>query len=235
MRKMTLLMIFLIISTANFAQLINNGELIKYIEVTGSSETEIIPDIIIISFELKEYKEGKDEYSIIDLENKLKIVLNLINIPDSCLMVDNIAGNQIQISRRTTDFIASKKYLLQFNDISKIDTLVNSISDLGITDVKIVNLTHSKLSDYRFDLKISAIVAAKNKAEKLLNAIGEQLGEAIYIEENPSNLWNVGNGAWTSLNNSGSNSFQWTVTSPNETNIKKIKLRYEIKVRFKIK
>lgn len=235
MKKITLLTIILVISTASFAQLINNGDLIKYIEVTGSAETEIDPDLITLSFELKEYKDGKNEYSIIDLEKKLKSVLSLIGIPDSCLMVDNITGNQIQIRKRTTDFIASKKYLLQLNDISKIDTFVNNISNLGITDVKIVNLTHANLSDYRLDLKITAIVAAKNKAEKLLNAIGEQLGEAIYVEENPNNFFNVGNGLWTSSNNSESNGFKWTVSSSNDTDIKKIKLRYEIKVRFKIK
>ena len=83
----------------------------------------------------------------------------------------------------SNDFDGKKDFLKTF----KIDTLVNSVSDLCITKVEIVNLTHSKLSDYRFDLKVSAIVATKNKAGKLLNAIGEQLGEAIYVEEDSNN------------------------------------------------
>lgn len=235
MKKIVLLIIFLITSIPNFAQLINNGVLIKYIEVTGSAETEIIPDIITLSFEIKEYKDGKDEYPIALLDNKLKIIINQVDIPDSCLMVDNISGSQIQVRKKTTNFVSSKKYLLRLNDISKIDTLVNSISELNITKIKIANLTHSKLSNYRFDTKIRAIVAAKEKAEKLLNAIGEELGEAIYVEEDPSNTWNVGQGAWTNLKNTGSNSFNWTVSSKNETSIKKIKLKYEVKVRFRIK
>lgn len=93
--KYFFLLIFVFSGHITTAQLINDGELVKYIEVTGSAETAVVPDIITLSFTVKEYKTGKDINTLKELEFKLKSILKRLQIPDSSLFVDNIYGREV--------------------------------------------------------------------------------------------------------------------------------------------
>jgi uncharacterized protein YggE len=54
---------------------------------------------------------------------------------------------------------------------------------LGISNVSIVKLEHSEIEQYRKDVKVLAINAAKDKAEMLAIAINQKIGKAIYVQE----------------------------------------------------
>jgi uncharacterized protein YggE len=54
---------------------------------------------------------------------------------------------------------------------------------MRIVEAGISRVNHSQLTEFKKELEIMAIKAAKEKASYLLNAIGENLGKPIYISE----------------------------------------------------
>ena len=98
---------------------------------------------------------------------------------------------------------------------------------MGISELKNKNIT-----EYRKQVKIEAMKAAKEKATYLLQSIGENIGRVITVIEMENN-----NSYFRREQNMFSNTML-TDDSPisgTEENVKKIKLKYEIKVRFEIK
>ena len=57
------------------------------------------------------------------------------------------------------------------------------LEKLAITDAFIAKVNHSKLDSLKKEVKILAIKAAKNKADYLLSAIGEQTGKPLIVQE----------------------------------------------------
>ena len=65
----------------------------------------------------------------------------------------------------------------------KMDEILNKVNAESIYSVGIRNYSHSKIQEYKKQLKIEAIKAAKEKAAYLLEAINEKIGLAIEISE----------------------------------------------------
>jgi len=62
------------------------------------------------------------------------------------------------------------------------------LDKLEITDAFIAKVNHSKLDSLNKEVKILAIKAAKNKADYLLTAIGEQTGKPLIVEERENGI-----------------------------------------------
>ena len=69
----------------------------------------------------------------------------------------------------------------------KMDQLIDVLDDDATANFQIVKATHSNIQEYRRQLKIQAIKAAKEKGTYLTEAINEKLGEAITIVEPEEN------------------------------------------------
>ena len=119
----------------------------------------------------------------------------------------------------------NKTDLLQF---------VKDIDEQWSVYMRIINSTSKDLQRYRKEVKMEAIKAAKQKAEYLMESVGEKVGGILAVEEMPEQNQNY---FWHSgLDNNVSNSIVSGNSSPEAlAGIKEIKLRYEIKVKFEIK
>lgn len=109
--------------------------------------------------------------------------------------------------------------------------LLDDLNQSWVSDIRVVKSSNKDIQKYRKDIKIQALKAAKEKAEYLLESIGEKLGEVISIVEEPeyNNYWR---------NNEYSNVSMGISSQTNNSelqNVAKIKLRCEIKATFKIK
>jgi len=97
------------------------------------------------------------------------------------------------------------------------------------------------MTEYRKQLKIKAVQAAKDKGIYLTEAVGERLGEAITItepdESNNFYLENalVSNNAYSQTNLSFRDRGRYEEVAEKEIDFKKIKLRYEVSVVFALK
>jgi uncharacterized protein len=214
----------------------------KSIRVTGSAEMEVIPDEIYFSIILEEYlNKDKVKVEIDKLEKELLASVTAAGIAKENLQIENVFGQQwIYKKRKDHEFLASKRYVIKFSDPDKIDGILDKLDAQGIDKVSISKFSHSKIEQFRKDLKIQAIKNAKEKARYLLEAIGEQLGDPIEIQEgniseDPVYFDKI------PRHGQGSNSFSKFMSpkidggSDNNINFKTIILRFEITAEFKIK
>ncbi len=161
-----------------------------YIEVIGKAKTEIAPDEIYITINIQERIEGKEEITIKEQEIKLKKALNDMNIPAENLSLSHANSNYIDIKWSKKDVITKTTYILKVTDALEVGQVFEKLDKLKIVDANISKVSHSKIEDLQKEVRIMAIKAAKNKADYLLSAIGEQTGKPQIIREEIQHPYN---------------------------------------------
>ncbi len=160
------------------------------IEVTGSAELEVIPDEIYVSVTLKEFLVDKKKQSITGIEKEFKSVISDLKIDNKLVSLQSTYG-QFEYDPKTNkrgEFLNAKTYLIKFADLEKYNQLVTLLDKKGIENVYIQSTNHSKMEQYRTQVKVEALKAAQQKAAILLNAIGKKLGEVQLIRERDNNM-----------------------------------------------
>jgi len=217
----------------------------KTITVSGSAEMEIIPDEIYVNITLREYqKKGETKKEIEGIKTAFLENCKAVGIPDSVISIFSFSGynNYYYFKKRKKDpdMQSSITYQVKFKDSKTMDALVEKLDDEATQNFIIVNTSHSKMTEYRKQLKINAVQAAKNKGIYLTEAVGEKLGEAITItepdESNNIYLANalIANNAYSQTNLSFRDRDKYEEPEK-EIDFKKIKLRYEVSVVFALK
>ena len=119
-----------------------------------------------------------------------------------------------------------------------MDALVDKLDDDATQSFLIVSTSHSKITEFRKQLKIQAIKAAKDKANYLSESIGEKTGVAISISE-PAEINLYNNVSNENIRLRGMSSFGYLEKDSigNNDNLqavdfKKMKLRYEVTAVF---
>src|SRR5688500_17064727 len=87
-----------------------------FIEITGTSETEIVPDIIEVTIILREYVEGKNKMDIGRQEENLRTQLGDLGIDLKQLTIVTVAADYQRIRMMKKDVVNSKTYLLKLNN-----------------------------------------------------------------------------------------------------------------------
>src|SRR6218665_1935355 len=161
---------------------------VKKIEVTGSAEMEIVPDEIYFAISLKEYfkdeKNQKDKVTIDVLEKQLIAAVIKAGFPRDNLTIKAITGYRNWTGKKKPqNFLESKRYILKMNNLYKTDVILDEVDDKGIEFVNIDHVDHSQIKEFRKEIKINALKAAKEKATYLLESINEKVGDVLLIEE----------------------------------------------------
>lgn len=154
-----------------------------YIEVVGTSEMEIIPDQIYISFTLKEWMDGKKKIELEDQEKEMKKKLMKLGIDLKDLQLADANSDYIKIKRKKNDVIASKDYTLKISSTGTLAQVFETLDELDAFNAGIQRVDHSDIAKFRKDVKILAVQAAKEKATYLLAGIGETVGKPLFIQE----------------------------------------------------
>jgi uncharacterized protein YggE len=238
MKKIKLVLVGLFFVSIAFSQPTENKK--PFIEVTGSSETEIIPDEIYITITLQERQEGKDKLSIEKQEENLKQNLKEINIDLGNLSLNNANADFRKIRSFKKDFVTSKTYLLKVNTTDMVAKVYERLDKINAHDAYISKLNHSKILEYTKENRIKAIKAAKDKVEYLSAAIGNQIGAAIEIIETENSVqnnpyaYNYYNARASNISQNYSNNIDSGDTSNDEIAFKKIKIKASFLVKYEI-
>ena len=159
----------------------------RRIEVTGSAEAEVTPDIIYLGISLKEYfkdNNSKKKVEIEELEKQLQTAVLNAGIPKENFMINNISSyNFYWNKKKNPDFLASKQYRIKVTDLNKFNQIMSAVDPKGIEYSNIESYDYSKIETLKSELKIKALKAAKTKASYLAESIGEKLGGALEIQE----------------------------------------------------
>jgi uncharacterized protein len=228
--------IFLLISfctiffNATMAQTENFS--VKKIEVIGSAEMEVIPDEIYLSISLREYmKDLKTKITIDRLEQDLYKAITKIGLPKEDFQIENVYGyNWFWDRKKKEDFMASKRYRLKLNDLNKVNELISQLDPKGVENMNIGQFSHSKIEQYRLELKAKALQAAKEKADFLLKSINEQAGRVLEIQE----MYDGYAQPYYEMREANLKMEMDQQVQQPEIDFKKIKLRYEMKAVFAI-
>ena len=209
----------------------------NYIEVTGKAEMDIIPDLIYLNIILSE-KDMKNKQSLEEIDKSLINKLTEIGIDISKdLSIRDFASKFKYYWISKSDIILTKEYQLIVHDTKTLQKVYLELQNLGISNLSIFKLDHSKIEQFRKEVKVNAIKAAKEKAEFLTSSINQSIGKAIYIEEqNNRDLINAMylNKASSNIRMGGSIENQSESSQP-EVEFEKINLQYSILVRFELK
>jgi uncharacterized protein len=162
-----------------------------YIEVVGKAEKTIVPDEIYLSITIKERESGRDKVSIGQQEEKLKNALKELSIPIENLSVSDAQADYIRIKWSKKDVVSQSEYELKLENATQVAKVLEKLDKLKIDNVYITRVSHSKIVNYWKEVRIMAIKAGKEKADYLLEAIGQKTGSAIIVKEISPNLANI--------------------------------------------
>jgi uncharacterized protein len=159
----------------------------RKIEVTGSAEAEVTPDIIYISISLKEYfkdNSNRKKVEIEDLERQLQTAVLNAGVPKENFTINNISSyTNYWDKKKDPNFLASKQYRIKVSDLTKLNEIISAVDSKGIAYSNIDAYDYSKMESLKKDLKIKALLAAKEKATYLTAALGQKVGSAIEVQE----------------------------------------------------
>ena len=221
----------------------------KTISVTGSASMEVIPDEIYVQVDLREYKKkGEDKTELEKIKSDFLANCKAVGIPDNDISVASYDGYNLaniwQRRKKDPELLASISYQIKFSNTKLIDDLVNKLDDQATNNFRITRTSHSKITEYRRQLKVQAVKAAKEKAQYLTEAVNEQLGQAIEINE-PEEFTssdvvaqgyrdNYKNVTLNEVRLDQSKNAYYGITDSG-VDYRRIKLRYEVKVLYALK
>jgi len=153
-----------------------------YVEVTGTAELKIKPDMIYMSIQLNESdfkNKSLDEVETSMFKGLKSLGINL----DKQLTVNDLASNYKKYFLRGKDPVISKSYQLLVYSASSAGSVISKLQDLDISKISITKIDNSKMEEYKNQAGIMAMKNAKNKAESLAGAIGQKILEAYSIRD----------------------------------------------------
>ena len=219
-----------------------NNPFPKTITVNGSADMEIIPDEIYVNIELKEYqKKGEAKKEIEAIKSTFLESCKMVGIADSAVSIVSYSGtNPFYWKKRKKDpsLFTGIAYQIQFKSSEMMDKLIEKLDDDATQNFQIVSVNHSRIKEFRKQLKIQAVKAARDKGSYLADAIGEKLGETVTIYEPRENNSTQPRYLFPSnqsviMDYYASDSLRAPV--PQQVDFKKMKLRFDVEVVFALK
>ncbi len=187
MKRLFAIALLALTTLSTFNALAQQADLRRKITVTGTAETEVTPDIIYISISLKEYlKDGnsKKKVDITTLETQLFNAVQKAGIAKENLTINNLSSWSYQTEKRKNpDFLASKQYRLKVADLNKFNLILEGVDAKGITNTYVESYDYSKIESLKKELKVKALLAAKEKAAYMVEALGDKLGNVLDIQD----------------------------------------------------
>ena len=208
----------------------------NYIEVTGTAEMEVVPDLIYLHISISE-KDKKGRVSVEREEKKMFKALEKIGIDvKKNMSIISFSSTYIRYFLKKNDVEKVKEYELLLTDATDIAPVYKALDALNISEVSIIKLDHSKIDALKQQTKIAAIIAAKEKANLYTEAIKQKAGRAIYILEQDALVSQ--NSVYVSnvmLNNNRSYSSKISKEMDSPIQLRKIHITAKVLTKFELK
>jgi len=230
--KKFVVILFVLSSLMTFAQGQKNFLDVNYIEVTGKSIKEIVPDKIYLNIIVRE-KDNKR----LDIEKKEKEIMRTLKSIGVDVRKDfsvkDFSSNFQHYFIKRTDIKKMKEYEVIVHSGVMAGKVLDAMESIGVANVSIDKLRHSKIEEIRMQAKIEAVRNAKQKATLLTKELGQTVGRTLYLREN---------GDYTEYPMENRNRYtrQMMLKSsaqsdePAQIEFQKIRLEYSVTVRFEI-
>ncbi len=183
MKYLLLLRLILISNSSLWSQIKTIENEKPYIEVNGTAEMDVTPDEIFIKIILKERQEGKTKITLTEQETNLKKAISSLGINLENLTLNDANADYSRIKWTSKDVVTRNEYVLKVSSADMVNKVYKKFAEIKVFDAYIYKISHSKIQEFRKEVRIKAIQLAKEKADYLLQAIGYQRGFPLVIRE----------------------------------------------------
>jgi uncharacterized protein len=163
---------------------------IKTVKVTGVSEVKVVPDRAVIALGVEKQSPSASEAKRMEDAAARRILTSLHangiddkDVQTTWLTLEPRSYYRKQI--RISYFVATQTLLVTVRDLSKLDAILESMVRAGGNRIDGIGYETSELRKYRDQARELAVKAAREKAQALAHALGQEIGKAQSIEESP--------------------------------------------------
>jgi uncharacterized protein len=234
-----ILLSFLTVFTVNAQEFFNRQ---RVINVQASAETEVTPDEIYVQVLLQEYdKKGTSKkVDINTIKNEFLSRMKKLGFTEKEISVQSYSGSDgnywywYKKNKKNPDLKASINYLIKLGSVKQIEQVVQNLDDEATQNFFIQKVTHSKIEDYKQQLKAQALKQAREKANFLAETLGAQVGDVLQINEPQEIMYGpyVYKDAMRAQRAEAMNAAEEPAL---DVDFKKIKIRFEAPVSFLLK
>ncbi len=182
MKKLVLLAAALTMTLAAAAQM--QEAYPSYIQVNGRAEKEIVPDEFYLSIVIDE-RDSKGKVSVESQQRDMIAALRKQGVDiEKQLKVANLSS---EFFKKNTS-VATAKYQLKLGSAAEVAAAWQALDKLGISDVSIQRVSHSRIDALKEEVRAEAIRNAKASAVALAEAIGQTVGKCFYIWDSNNDI-----------------------------------------------
>lgn len=178
MRKIIILIAIIFIGNQLLALEIKD----RIIAVTGNAEMLVLPDEIELEITLKEQSGGN---YLSKIEEKLWGKLAVQDITQNELSHEhvNVLYYWYYWWKNRKAAKKTRKIVLKLSSKTNFLKLMKALNNDWVTDIKIISVSNRRVEQYKKEIQIKAMKAAKDKATYLLGSINEEVGNVVSVKE----------------------------------------------------
>ena len=198
------------------------------IQVNGRAEKEITPDEFYLSVIINE-RDSKGKISVESQQRDMIAALKRLGVNvEKQLKVANLSS---EFFKKNTS-VATAKYQLQLGSAAEVSKVWQALDNLGISNVSILKVSHSKIDQYKEQVRVEAMQNAKQSAQTLAQAIGQSVGKCFYIYDSNNNVMPVFYDNMAVMRSAKAAGLAEDAAADEPLDFKTIKLQYNVQAKF---
>lgn len=177
MKRGMVLVAALMLTTSLYAQQTNVMDQ-PYIEVSGQAEVEVVPDKIYVQITIDGDSKGQE--TVLQQEKEMVQRFDALGIDvEKKLVVQELFNSALKSNKVTT----SKIYRLEVNSATQLAHVFQALQAIGIAQAEIESVDISNKEELIQQIRAEAAKNARQNALVLANALGQELGKALYVQD----------------------------------------------------
>ncbi len=177
MKRGMVLVAALMLTTSLYAQQTNVMDQ-PYIEVSGQAEVEVVPDKIYVQITIDGDSKGQE--TVLQQEKEMVQRFDALGIDVEKKLVVQELFNSALKSNKVTTF---KMYRLEVNSATQLAHVFQALQAIGIAQAEIESVDVSNKEELIQQIRAEAAQNARKNALVLANALGQELGKALYVQD----------------------------------------------------
>ncbi|MDT0644261.1 SIMPL domain-containing protein [Zunongwangia sp. F363] len=184
MVKKLILLLAIIFATGINSQAQNQP--VNAVNVTGKGTVNVVPDQVIIKSRIEH--EGESAVAV-KKENDQAVNAIIKFLKNSGVPEKNIHTDYINLNKnynyndKTYSYAANQAISITLEDIKDYENIMSGLLENGLNRIDGVEFKSSEYEKYESEARKKAVLDGREKAEELVEPLGQRIGKAIYISE----------------------------------------------------
>lgn len=202
----------------------------NYIQVTGVSEIEIVPNQIYLTIVLDE-SDSKGRQAIENQRREMVNALKKIGInTEKNLTMEDMSSSYY----KRGNALSKASYQLLLTSSEQVVKVYDALAVLNISDVNITRVSHTDIEQFKSKCRKEAMINAKTVASELAEAVGQTIGACIYIYDSNRGVTPTYYNDRIVMRSMAKIANEEAVIEEEPIEFKKIKLNYSVNAKFRI-